>query len=144
MSSVGFTGTRHGMTAAQSCEVDKWLSTHEVRVGHHGDCVGADAEFHGLLVKREVAIVIHPPENDSARAFCSTGNIVEVKEPLPYIARNRVIVRSAVTLLATPRESVEPAPARGQGTWSTVRFARGFPSAQRPAIVTFWPNGEVT
>lgn len=144
MSSVGFTGTRHGMTAAQRCEVDKWLSTRELRVGHHGDCVGADAQFHDLLVKRDIPIVIHPPDNDKARAFCSTGNIIEVKEPLPYLARNRVIVKSAVFMLATPSEGYEPEPARGQGTWSTVRFARGFPSAQRPEIVIFWPNGEVT
>jgi len=132
------------MTAAQRCEVDKWLSLNDVVLGRHGDCVGADAQFHDLLVERDIPIAIHPPMNDSARAFCSTGNIVEVCESLSYLARNRMIVKQSEVLLATPREGHEPAPARGQGTWSTVRFARGMPSVQRSLIVIFWPNGDVT
>jgi hypothetical protein len=48
---IGFTGTRHGMTPAQRHAVSQLIA--ELAAGaaftaHHGDCVGADAEFHDL------------------------------------------------------------------------------------------------
>src|SRR5262245_38799399 len=61
---IGFTGTRHGMTPSQRLAVTAVV--HEVAhdsgfVAHHGDCVGADAEFHDLCrVEPLSTIVVHP------------------------------------------------------------------------------------
>jgi hypothetical protein len=41
-------------------------------------------------------------------------------------------------LLATPNERYEPAVARGQGTWATVRYAR----TKGKPIIIIWPTGD--
>jgi hypothetical protein len=117
---VGFTGTRKGMTARQRREVwEVLLAAHEA---HHGDCVGADADFHDLCQRQGTPVVLHPPTNRTLRAFCE-GAAREEPEA-PYLVRDRHIVTVCHLLLAAPAEAIEPPPARGQGTWSTVRYAR--------------------
>lgn len=87
---------------------------------HHGDCVGADAQFHALVreILPDARIVIHPPLSDSKRAFCDGD---ETKEARAYLARNRDIVRDSDVLLAAPQSSEE---ILRSGTWATIRFAR--------------------
>lgn len=72
---VGFTGTRHGMTPAQTETFVATLRELEASLGplaefHHGDCVGADAEAHCLvrLHFRECYIILHPPIDEAHRA----------------------------------------------------------------------------
>jgi hypothetical protein len=43
---VGFTGTRKGMTPQQRVAFAELVITLRPTQAHHGDCVGADAEFH--------------------------------------------------------------------------------------------------
>ena len=118
---VGFTGTRQGLTRDQRQALMELLEG--AIEAHHGDCIGADAEFHQLALLAGVPIVIHPPEDNKQRAFC-VGENVTMRRPKPYLVRNRDIVLAATIVAATPKESVEPKPGRGQGTWSTIRFAR--------------------
>lgn len=119
---VGFTGTRLGMTGDQSAMVLRLLNKTEASEGHHGDCVGADEQFHDLCNMAGVPVVIHPPENDKLRAYCE--NAFRTEQERPYLVRNRVIVDLCDFLIAAPKEEFEPAVYRGSGTWATIRYAR--------------------
>lgn len=119
---VGFTGTQNGMTGRQKEQLKnyiKYLSQyHPALHAHHGDCIGADAEFHDIMEKYADMIVIHPPDNLIKRAFKKgTANCVA----LPYLKRNRQIVDMCDVLLAAPKGFTEVV---RSGTWATVRYAR--------------------
>ena len=130
---VGFTGTRWGMTGEQSATVLRLLNQTEANEGHHGDCVGADEQFHTICHMAGVLTVVHPPEDDKLRAYCK--GYWKIEEERPYLVRNRVIVDTCDFLIAAPREEYEPAVYRGSGTWATIRYARR--SKRRFRIV--WP-----
>lgn len=123
MTSVGITATRKGMTDEQKGVLLGYLIQLHPDEAHHGDCVGGDEEFHGICNTLGVPVVIHPPKDDKHRAFCE-GGVKRVEDPLDYLDRNKVIVNSVHFLFGCPKEHVEPKPARGQGTWSTIRYAR--------------------
>ena len=117
---VGFTGTQDGMTRLQKAMFVGVLARLCPREFHHGDCDGADQEAHELV--REHAhnclIVIHPSDNDSKRAFCHGDSM---REPKPYLDRNRAIVFACDELVAAPKTRTEEL---RSGTWATVRAAR--------------------
>ena len=134
---IGFTGTRDGMTPEQSM----WFDT-EANMGsfggenHHGDCVGADAEFHYYAWRYGGHIVVHPPTDPRLRAFVherpTDGDAVLwepsyiLREPRPYLDRNRDIVDETDRLIACPREwpiSREFWADMKGGTWHTIRYA---------------------
>lgn len=125
---IGVTGTRHGMTDAQGKTACRLLLDHQPAEVNHGDCVGADEQFHLLtLVNLPVStrIVIHPPTKDVYRAFCATKWPQEERsitewEPRGYLYRNHRIVEAAGLVLATP-QSME---SRRGGTWYTVDYAK--------------------
>ena len=126
----GFTGTRRGMTPAQKDSVRALLSEFQVRVLHHGDCQGSDADADQLAVQADVSrIVVHPPLDDHIRAYCGHGGFLstrhEIRKPFRYLTRNRHIVNEGVDgLIATPKDLVmPPGPQRGYGTWTTVYYA---------------------
>lgn len=137
---LGFTGTQRGMTDQQKARVDLLLAeyAHDAVEVHHGDCVGADEEFHDLADNQSLDIVIHPPDNDSKRAFC-TGGIDW--EPKPYMDRNRDIVNETTVLIACPNGAER----MRSGTWATIRYARtkiyDGPGSQLILIIT--PSGEI-
>lgn len=128
---VGFTGTRAGMTDAQKITVGYMLADPRITHVHHGDCVGADAEFHKLARENDLKVLISPPTDDRLRAYCQGDYVAE---PLGYLTRNKVIVSASDYLIATPKEMTEQP--KG-GTWYTVRHARS--KKKRVAIV--WPDG---
>lgn len=117
---VGFTGTQEGMTLLQKVLFEGVLARVCPDEFHHGDCIGADAEAHALVRRNapRCRIVIHPPEDDAKRAFCEGD---EVREPKPYLTRNRVIVACSDELVGAPKTAIEEL---RSGTWSTIRYAR--------------------
>ena len=133
---VGFTGTPRGMTAAQKQSLRRELAKVAVTEGHHGDCIGADAEFHELLreLYPRAVVVIHPPENDAKRAFCR-GDVV--KPELPYLVRNKAIVEVCEVLFACPGTKHEML---RSGTWATIRRAK---KAER-GLVLVYPDGTLS
>lgn len=136
---VGFTGSQGGMTGDQAATLARTLDAYGPEAElHHGDCVGADAEAHVIALRLGVAVVIHPPENESRRAFCE--HAVVIRGPLPYMQRNAAIVEAADVLLAAPSSHASRPAAQRSGTWATVRRAR----AQRVPVVMIWPDGTVT
>ena len=117
---IGFTGTRTGITISQTRQIidlldDKTLNIVEV---HHGDCKGADADFHNLCLLRNIKIVIHPPIYPKERAFCKSDFIMP---PLQYLDRNVEIVNSCDILIACPKNEQEEL---RSGTWATIRYAK--------------------
>lgn len=118
----GFTGTRTGLNINQKTTIINLL-TDELNKGfnievHHGDCVGADKDFHDICEKLNIKIVIHPPNDDKLRAFCQS---LKIKSPKPYLNRNRDIVDESNILIGCPLSNVEII---HSGTWYTIRYAR--------------------
>lgn len=136
-SEIGFTGTRDGMTKAQYDAVWNLLSDLKrrgARMLHHGDCVGSDAQAHTLALALSLPVTLHPPINETFRAFCKGA--VAVKHPLDYLPRNRNIVDASTILVATPKAMTD---LRG-GTWYTIRYAS---RRKKPRYVVL-PDGSVT
>ena len=134
---VGFTGTQDGLTDDQVTLIVEVISElDEMTEMHHGDCIGADAEFFTIvrMLKPDVQITGHLPEDESKRAFCE--NDIECK-PLPYLDRNKNIVEEADVLIGTPKNKVEYL---RSGTWATIRHAR---KTGIPRII-IWPDGKYT
>lgn len=66
---LGMTGNRGGMTNEAKSALIAYLESNTISEVHHGDCVGADKDFHDICEKRSIKIVIHPPTNSKDRAF---------------------------------------------------------------------------
>lgn len=122
---MGFTGTQHGMTRLQKALFEGALARLCPEVFHHGDCIGADAEAHAMVraAAPKCRIEVHPPQDDSKRAFCDGD---KMWPPRPYLARNRNIVFCCDELIAAPFTQIEEL---RSGTWATIRYAR---KAQKP------------
>lgn len=131
---VGFTGSRWGMTEHQISYLAKSIAGLDIEF-HHGDCVGADAEAHALATGLRIPVVLHPPIEPRARAFCSGA--IRSYDPAPYMKRDRAIVNCSDFVIATPYEMTEQ---RQGGTWSTVRIARRL--GKKLAVIL--PDGTVT
>lgn len=137
---VGFTGTREGMTNAQAWKCEDifqhigYVSPFEEF--HHGDCIGADARAHSIIILGSFAriIVCHPPTYEKYRAFTVND---EYRTPEGYIDRNHKIVDETDVLVATPKE--ETGETLRSGTWATVRYARKL----KKRIIIIRPSGTV-
>lgn len=115
---IGFTGTSKGMDPYQKQKVLELLRELKPDLVRHGDCVGADTEFHQIASSLNISTCIHPPDNDSKRSFCKSDSILPAK---PYLNRNKDIVSMSNLLIATPETAKE---VLRSGTWSTVRYAK--------------------
>jgi hypothetical protein len=131
---LAFTGTRSGMTDAQKKTVRELLIRLHPSAVRHGDCVGADADFHAIAAAQQIPIFIHPPINPTFRA-----NLPSPVLPMPpkeYLARNRDMVDASKHLIAAPKEAIEQPTG---GTWYTVRYAM----KMRKFIYVVWPSGVI-
>lgn len=117
---VGFTGTRQGLSEIQEVELRKMLDWLRPVEFHHGDCVGADADAQKILRSRcpYSIVVVHPPKDLKARAFCPGHRVLKSKT---YIERNHDIVDDTDVLIAAPLTDQEQV---RSGTWATVRYAK--------------------
>lgn len=115
---VGFTGTQQGVDANRLLRFKYFLSENAATEFHHGDCIGADEQAHTIARELGISIFIHPPFNQTKRAFCQGGTELPMKE---YLARNRDIVDSTDMLIALPKTTIEQI---RSGTWATIRYAR--------------------
>lgn len=120
---IGFTGTRQGMTEPQKEALLELLQKYNPTEVHHGDCIGADSQFHDLISANfpQCKIVIHPPDKDFARAHRG-GELVVRLDTKDFLVRNRDIVDSCEVLMACPKEPEHEV--NRSGTWATVRYAR--------------------
>ncbi len=136
---IGFTGTRNGMTPEQ-------LQTLRVAIGRvtcgsleqvalHGDCIGADAQFHEVCKGCGFTIYIYPGDLLNQRAFCTgAAHTFDMHDPL---TRNKLIVNNSDVMFAAPkgyREEVR------SGTWATIRYTR----KSGKHLIIIWPDGTIT
>jgi len=133
---IGFTGTRKGMTTNQQIEVRRLLAYElgHIREAHHGDCVGADSDFHNICKGLGIRVILHPPSDPTHRAFRMDAH--KVLSAKPYLERNHDIIDASKILIATPKEYHE---VRRSGTWATIRYAR----EKGIRIITVFPSGRV-
>jgi len=135
---VGFTGTQEGMTSQQIAKVREFMISLNPIKAHHGDCIGADAQFHSICRDLMIYIVGHPGMDAKGysrkRAF---GKCDEINPVLPYLERNQNIVNECTILIAAPEGYLEEV---RSGTWSTVRKAR---KANRALFIVF-PDGTIS
>ena len=98
-------------------------------MAHHGDCVGADAEFHDLCRDEPHSfIVVHPgPVDDLPNQAGRIGD--ERRAAFPHMRRNKNIVLASTVLLAAPFELTQQPYG---GTWRTIDMAR---KAKRPLAI---------
>ncbi len=124
-----------GMTVDQAVEVDDLLENNQdTGFAHHGDCIGADVDFHRIVKQHGMQVIGHPPLNNGLRAFCEFD---DCRDPKPYLERDRDIVDESDWMIFTPgtfREILR------SGTWATVRYAR---KRNKPGWIV-WPDGIVT
>lgn len=147
MHHIGFTGTRQGMTEAQIKTVTLIVQYKDF-YAHHGDCVGADAQFDAIVrtTERLRGVVMHPCNLEEWRAYCKPREPYDVvRDPKHPLARNNDIVNESTEIIATPKETseeigkhggIEKGPPRS-GTWYTIRAAQE--AMKRVSIVL--PNG---
>lgn len=132
---VAFTGTRAGMAEPQiEVVLDLVHSYKYVQQWHHGDCDGADGQFHDIVFSvygNADRIHIQPSTIEKKRVHKHSPNIYPPKPPL---IRNHNMVDVTRGLIATPRLDFE---ILRSGTWATVRYAR---KLHRPIFIV-WPNG---
>lgn len=129
MTTLAFTGTREGLTAAQRAALSSVEAPRKVL---HGGAVGADSEFHAFVLSQTIpyGVIIEVWPCDPTRAefwkrqkdgvFYSGRDYVVHPIEAPLI-RNRLMVERCSRLLACPATAHE---VLRSGTWATVRAAR--------------------
>lgn len=133
--SVGFTGTRQGMTEAQRSTVIKLLSSKETHMAHHGGCIGADIDFDTIC--RDILSIptsVHPSNLKNQQGKWSYTNVVFPEKP--PLDRNKDIVDSVDFLVACPKGYIEEI---RSGTWATIRYTR---KVEKPLYIVY-PNGSI-
>tara|TARA_R100000656_G_scaffold104176_1_gene76039 strand:+ start:67301 stop:67777 length:477 start_codon:yes stop_codon:yes gene_type:complete len=130
---VGFSGTRRGLTIKQAAALREALESISPTTFQHGDCVGADSKAHGIAQSLGISIETRPCNLERLRAYCEAAATHPEEPPLD---RNKKIVRSSDLMLICPAELQEQS--RG-GTWSTFRYAV---TQNVPTIVIF-RNGSI-
>ena len=135
MHHVGFTGTQSGMTNPQHLIVKLFIQKYsdEIEDVRHGDCIGADSDFHDISKLYDKKVIIHPPKNKTKRAF-KRGDVI--LEPDEYLKRNHDIVDACNILLATPKENEEVI---RSGTWATIRYGK----KSKKMVIIIFPDGKV-
>lgn len=133
MSIVGMSGSRDGISVNAKNTLINFLKNTNIIEVHHGDCIGADRQFHDIVIEYKIKTVIHPPKISSMRAFCKGDVILSVKD---YLERNRDIVDNTELLIAFPSSNKEEL---RSGTWSTIRYAK----KMNKKVIIVYPDGNI-
>jgi hypothetical protein len=131
----GYTGSKFGMTSFQQQTLN-WVLSNQAGAAdeqpkfHHGDCIGGDEQAAKIAKALGFWTIGHPPTDPKLRAFFPSD---EERDPLPYLQRDRALVKEVPMLVATPHGPE----IRRSGTWATIRYAR---EAGVPRLI-IRPNG---
>jgi predicted Rossmann fold nucleotide-binding protein DprA/Smf involved in DNA uptake len=131
--SLSFTGTRAGMTREQLLGLEALLHDIKPDEVHHGGCIGADEQFHDMVLqKTQARIYIHPCNLSTSYKFhvLPQTRIVILSEK-PSLSRNQDIVNCGHAIVACPETRDEII---RSGTWSTVRYAKRI---NKPLVILY-------
>lgn len=136
---LAFTGPRDGMQFAQYNQLRYQLrrlrpTLHTIL---HGGCIGADGQFHQLLMEEDLlhCTEIYWSDRPGQRAALAGLNFVRRQhDPDDPLARNEIMARRCDLLIATPAQTKEKL---RSGTWTTIRRAKRFGKR----IMYIWPDG---
>lgn len=140
MRKVGFTASRQGITREQHAIVVELLYRLYEKGAefHHGNCVNGDERGLDIAQSYGYHTEAHPAKGLEKLQLSVFRSDASRNYRAPQ-ARNKTIVNETEPLIACPKEMDEPEPKRGQGTWSTVRYAR----KQGKPIIIVWPDGRI-
>jgi hypothetical protein len=130
---VGFTGSRYGMTEWQELELILFCAsnTEGPITFLHGDCIGADEQAARIFRAAGAYTEGYPGHIPQYRANFPSDF---THEPQNTLVRNRIIVDRSELMIATPYSySFKP----GSGTWMTINYAV---STEKPLQVLY-PDG---
>jgi len=131
---LGFTGSQKAPSVEQFDALHELVIRLAPAEAHHGDCIGSDYVFHHICLELNIPVILHPPIDPKAQAFCEFAHVVlEAKE---YLVRNKDIVNESDVVIACPPTFVE---LQRSGTWSTWRYA----SKIEKETYIVYPNGKV-
>jgi hypothetical protein len=136
MRTVGFTGTREGMTIDQKETLIYLLKANKKNNHrnefHFGLCLGADEEAALIAERLGYVTVAHPSDRPQWTSDFVPDEYAQA--PKPPLERNPDIVRASEILFAAPSGFVE---VRRSGTWATIREAR----RTNTPLYIIWPDG---
>ena len=137
----GFTGSRYGSSNEQLAWLYQTLEDNRPNAIHHGACQGADHNVHLAALHLDIPIHVWPPTNPKwlAEECLTPHKLVTVHHAMPYMPRNREIVRHAEVVKALPRQETQPDLMEWGDTWYTVDFAR---RVFKPVDICY-PSGRV-
>lgn len=128
---IGFTGNRLGLSEHQKQEITKILNKYDDIIVYHGDCIGADSDFHNICtayrtknIETKLKIIICPPDIDTMRGNNKIDNLYGdmIMPTKPYLKRNADIVNMSDILIGCPTDPNKEV--LRSGTWSTIRKAK--------------------
>jgi len=123
---IGFSGTRRGMSNHQIRTLTEWMEANADIVAefHHGMCVGADTEAHGIVRAMLSDVEIHghpgfePTHPMVAKELIDEVDVLHGQDK--PMDRNRVIADTVDMMLFAP----DYPETRRSGTWATFRYCR--------------------
>src|SRR5215472_2870990 len=102
---LGFTGTRAGMSRLQTETVARLLWQYRPSLVRHGDCIGADEQFHELARSQGFPIELLPSNIPNQRAFCQGARHI-YPDDKPLLRNARIVIMSDF-IIAAPKEFAE-------------------------------------
>lgn len=136
---IGFTGTRNGLTAPQRSTLEQYIATaadylktsnRELRA-IHGDCIGADADFDKVCREQGIHTECLPCYLDNMRAYCTEA----IAPPMAPMARNRQIAELSDVVFGCPPNFDRIK--KGSGTWATIGFTKRY----HTTVIIVFPDG---
>lgn len=131
---IAFTGTRKGMTPTQIEVVTKFIQWSGPQGVFHGGCKGADEQLHQIALELGLPVVVYP--SDKKEWWGNWKGAKIVKDPMPPLERNKIMVDRTTLLIAAPFEYIEQ---QHGGTWYTMRYAQ----QQQRIVEIAWRDGGI-
>lgn len=125
--SLGFTGSRKGLSERQRYILHQILEECKPEVAVHGGCIGADTDFHNLCIRHETPVIkVYQStlvQTWGDRLFLTPTHKTRIiwMGSQPPLDRNWDIVRDRDLVVACPDTAQETL---RSGTWATVRYAQ--------------------
>jgi len=135
---VGFLGTTNGMTTKQYNAVSKYIMSLKPNSGfdfHHGQCIGADKQFHDIIYNNTMAtIIIHPPYEKKDVFEVKVNRRIIFLPPKSYLIRNMEIVLASEFLISAPSGMKD---IMKSDVWTALKFAK----SKMIDFIAILPNG---